>query len=334
MGNALTGNSELGHRFLGGTDGIASQLDSLINGYTQPGGLLDTINKGLQSSLSDVANQQTALNARLATYSATLTKEYNAMDTAVALLKQTQTYLTAEFNPNSGTAQLVEQQRSSSSGTLKHRRRNHDVRQNRAAQYRAVRSHGQVADASPTRLVQIMFEHILSHLATARRRMGRIEDNRPLAQVLVKVSAMGKAIALIGQLNATLDMERGGQVAANLRALYEYMLDRLTLANATNMRRHRGRGRRLGRRDQERLGPNRHGSPMTRNARQALERAFVLSQQLLDAADQSNVPELARLDAERFRLLQSVRLERDNLTAGDRLAAGRSDRIERSGDSV
>lgn len=58
---------------------------------------------------------------------------------------------------------------------------------------------------------------------------------------------------------------------------------------------------------------------MTRNARQALERAFVLSQQLLDAADQSNVPELARLDAERFRLLQSVRLERDNLTAGDRL---------------
>ncbi|HEV7613225.1 MAG TPA: flagellar export chaperone FliS [Steroidobacteraceae bacterium] len=106
--------------------------------------------------------------------------------------------------------------------------------QNRAAQYRAVRSHGQVADASPTRLVQIMFEGILSHLATARGAMGRIADNRPLDQVLVKVSAMGKAIALIGQLNATLDMERGGQVAVNLRALYEYMLNRLTLANATN----------------------------------------------------------------------------------------------------
>jgi hypothetical protein len=58
---------------------------------------------------------------------------------------------------------------------------------------------------------------------------------------------------------------------------------------------------------------------MSRNARQALERALVLSHQLLDAADQSNVQELARLDAERFRLLQSVRLERDNLTAGDRV---------------
>jgi len=29
-------------------------------------------------------------------------------------------------------------------------------------------------------------------------------------------------------------MERGAEVAVNLRALYEYMLNRLTLANATN----------------------------------------------------------------------------------------------------
>ena len=36
------------------------------------------------------------------------------------------------------------------------------------------------------------------------------------------------------QLNGTLDMERGGQVAANLRALYLYMLNRLTVANVTN----------------------------------------------------------------------------------------------------
>jgi len=46
--------------------------------------------------------------------------------------------------------------------------------------------------------------------------------------------ATAKANALLAQLNATLDMERGGQVAQNLRALYEYMMNRLTLANATN----------------------------------------------------------------------------------------------------
>src|SRR6267378_1871240 len=106
--------------------------------------------------------------------------------------------------------------------------------QNKAAQYRAVRSHGLVADASPTRLVQIMFEHILSYLATAGGCMQRIKDNRPLNDVVAKGNAMSKAIALIDQLNSTLDMERGGQIAENLRALYGYMLNRLTLANATN----------------------------------------------------------------------------------------------------
>jgi flagellar secretion chaperone FliS len=103
-----------------------------------------------------------------------------------------------------------------------------------AAQYRTVRSHGLVADASPSRLVQIMFEHILSELATAQGCMERIENNMPLSEVVAKGKSLGKAIRLINQLNATLDMERGRQIAENLRALYLYMLERLTLANVTN----------------------------------------------------------------------------------------------------
>lgn len=103
LGNALTGSLASVTGFFGGTNGIATQLNTLIGQYTQAGGLLDSIHRGLQSSLADVANQQTALNKRLAIYSATLTAEYNAMDTAVALLKQTQTYLTAQFNPTAGS---------------------------------------------------------------------------------------------------------------------------------------------------------------------------------------------------------------------------------------
>jgi flagellar protein FliS len=103
-----------------------------------------------------------------------------------------------------------------------------------AAQYRAVRSHGLVAEASPARLVQIMFEQILAHLATAQGCMGRIENNLPLDEVVAKGKAMGKAIRLIDQLNNTLDMERGQKIAENLRALYVYMLARLTMANVTN----------------------------------------------------------------------------------------------------
>jgi flagellar protein FliS len=103
-----------------------------------------------------------------------------------------------------------------------------------AAQYQSVRSHGLVADASPTRLVQVMFEQILAQLATAQGCMSRINNNMPLADVMTKGKALGKAIRLIDQLNASLDMERGQQIAENLRSLYVYMLARLTTANINN----------------------------------------------------------------------------------------------------
>jgi flagellar hook-associated protein 2 len=99
LGNALSASLASIGNLLGGANGIATTIANLVDGYTKPGGLLDTINQGLQTSLSSVSKQQTALAAQLAAYSATLTAEYNAMDTAVALLKQTQTYLNAEFNP-------------------------------------------------------------------------------------------------------------------------------------------------------------------------------------------------------------------------------------------
>jgi flagellar secretion chaperone FliS len=106
--------------------------------------------------------------------------------------------------------------------------------QRAAAQYRSVRNHGLVAEASPARLVQIMFEQILTNLATAQGCMARIQNNMPVNEVIAKGKALGKAIRLIDQLNNTLDMERGQNIAKNLRALYIYMLARLTLANAAN----------------------------------------------------------------------------------------------------
>ena len=103
LGNALTGNLDSVSKLLSGPNGIATRLNTFITQYTQPGGLLDTISNGLKSSLTNNAKQLAGLNARMAVYSATLTAEYNAMDTAVALLKQTQTYLTQQFNQNSGS---------------------------------------------------------------------------------------------------------------------------------------------------------------------------------------------------------------------------------------
>jgi flagellar protein FliS len=100
-----------------------------------------------------------------------------------------------------------------------------------AAQYRSVSNHGLVTDASPA---QIMYEEVLTQLAIAQGCMQRIRDNLPLNDVVSKGKAMSKAIRLLNQLNVTLDMERGAEIAANLRSLYVYMMARLTLANASN----------------------------------------------------------------------------------------------------
>jgi flagellar hook-associated protein 2 len=119
LGNALSASLASVGSLLGGTNGIATQINNLVDGYTKPGGLLDTINQGLQTGLSDLSDQQTALAAQMAAYSARLTAEYNAMDTAVALLKQTQTYLNAEFNPSANAASGTSQSNTSlGSGNL------------------------------------------------------------------------------------------------------------------------------------------------------------------------------------------------------------------------
>jgi flagellar hook-associated protein 2 len=118
LSNALSASLSSVGNLLGGTNGIATQINNLINQYTQPGGLLPTITQGLQSSLKNVSTQQTALTAELATYSATLTAQYNAMDAAVAALKETQTYLTAEFNPGQSSLSGSSSTSSLSGGTL------------------------------------------------------------------------------------------------------------------------------------------------------------------------------------------------------------------------
>lgn len=51
---------------------------------------------------------------------------------------------------------------------------------------------------------------------------------------MTKGGAIGKALRLIGHLNDCLDMDKGGAIAANLRQLYLYMLERLSVANAGN----------------------------------------------------------------------------------------------------
>ena len=80
-----------------------------------------------------------------------------------------------------------------------------------AAQYRSVRSHGLVEGSSPTRLVQIMFEHILTNLATAQGCMGRIENNLPLSEVTRKLEMLFLILADRNQVRLVKQYVRGHQ---------------------------------------------------------------------------------------------------------------------------
>ncbi len=58
---------------------------------------------------------------------------------------------------------------------------------------------------------------------------------------------------------------------------------------------------------------------MSGSTREALQLALSLSHQLLAAVDESQLAEIAILDAQRLRLLQSVQPLRDSLNDGERL---------------
>jgi len=93
--------------------------------------------------------------------------------------------------------------------------------------YRSTGASAQVAAASPHRLVQLMLENAVDRLAAAR---GHIERGR----IAEKGEALSRALAVIDELNASLDMEKGGTLALNLRRLYEYSIRRLADANIRN----------------------------------------------------------------------------------------------------
>jgi flagellar protein FliS len=93
--------------------------------------------------------------------------------------------------------------------------------------YRSVSAHTQVATADSRQLIQVMFDTALTRIATARGCMER-------GEIAAKGENISKAIGIVAGLNDSLDLQQGGQIAANLRELYDYSCRRLTEANLRN----------------------------------------------------------------------------------------------------
>ncbi|MBT9507687.1 flagellar export chaperone FliS [Rhodoferax sp.] len=97
-----------------------------------------------------------------------------------------------------------------------------------ANSYRNVGLETSVSMANPHQLVSLLFEALLQSLAAAK---GAILNG----DIPTKGRSIGRAVRILEEgLKAGLDDARGGDLAANLRGLYDYCIFRTTEANLRN----------------------------------------------------------------------------------------------------
>jgi flagellar protein FliS len=85
-----------------------------------------------------------------------------------------------------------------------------------------------IASASPHKLIVMLYDGALVALLSAK-------TNIAANNIAAKGTAISKAITIIDNgLRASLDKDAGGEIAANLDALYDYMSRRLLHANLKN----------------------------------------------------------------------------------------------------
>lgn len=93
--------------------------------------------------------------------------------------------------------------------------------------YRSVGVKDDLAVADPHRVIQLLMQGALENLAKAK---GFIERK----DFAGKSATLSKAMAIISSLQGSLDFEAGKEVADNLAALYDFMVNHLILASREN----------------------------------------------------------------------------------------------------
>ena len=86
-----------------------------------------------------------------------------------------------------------------------------------------------VQSSSPVQLVVMLYDGALRFCGEARGASLLRRD------VAAKGKALSKALAIVGELQGTLDLERGGDVAISLHQLYSFLTDRLMAASSVNV---------------------------------------------------------------------------------------------------
>jgi flagellar secretion chaperone FliS len=87
--------------------------------------------------------------------------------------------------------------------------------------------------ATPGQLVLMLYDGAIGFL---ERGLVGFAQTDPLEFNLTINNNILRAQAIINEINSRLDMERGGEIAANFRRLYNYLLVRLNEANRKKKR--------------------------------------------------------------------------------------------------
>lgn len=98
---------------------------------------------------------------------------------------------------------------------------------NGARQYVDVHTSSGLGEESPHRLIQMLMEGFLARINSAK---GAIAHG----DLEAKSVYISKAMGIIGGLNEAVDIEQGGDIAANLNQLYNYINLRLLQASGEN----------------------------------------------------------------------------------------------------
>ena len=84
-----------------------------------------------------------------------------------------------------------------------------------------------VQSSSPLQLVVLLYDGAIRHLGAARDAMHRRD-------MVARKEALSRAMAIIAELQSTLNVRDGGDVARSLDNLYVYVLDLIVKANMGN----------------------------------------------------------------------------------------------------
>lgn len=98
---------------------------------------------------------------------------------------------------------------------------------NATQRYKEIDTFSGTAYADPHQLIQMLMQGVIDKVSIAKAAMQ--EDN-----VAVKGENISKTISILDGLKASLDKEKGGDIAQNLDDLYDYMQRALVDGNLNN----------------------------------------------------------------------------------------------------